>query len=264
MTYRFDKGRRGERNRATIALSVFFCCVVFFWPTLKPFFYRVTEPVTKRAFEVVGGVSFVPEFVRVYFSSRRALVEDKRALMAHVEELENQLAKQELTLRELRGIVDENASSSLPHQVPIVASSLAQDVTKIYSTVIFSKGYGDGVALGDNVYLRKRQIVCQIKEVYARTSLCDLYSGYGQKVEGVTASSSINITLEGRGGHYIANVVRDTPVAVGEKILLRGDQSFVLGEVVQLFNNDQDTSWRILVRGEYNPVHSSLYYIEKK
>jgi hypothetical protein len=119
------------------------------------------------------------------------------------------------------------------------------------------------VEVNNKVYLRGRHIVCMIKEVYAKTSLCELFSGYGNKVDGVTSSSSINVTLEGRGGHYIANIMRDSDVVVGEKVLLREDQSFVLGEVVEIFNNDQDTSWHILVRGAYNPVSSSLFYIQK-
>lgn len=264
MTYRLDRTERRNKKGWTIGLVVIFFLVIFFWPSIRPALYGVTAPFSKRIFELSGGVYLVPDFIRVYFSSRSALIEEKKNLELQLETLENKSVEQELLLRELKGLLGDIATSSTRYGVPIIVSSLAQDVTKIYSTVIFSKGYSDDIGIGDKVYLRKRQIICEIKEVYARTSLCELYSGFGSKVEGVTASSSINITLEGRGGHYIANIVRDTDIAVGEKILLRNDQSFVLGEVAQVFNNDQDTSWRVLVRGEYNPANSSLYYIEKK
>lgn len=264
MIYRLDRGERRKKRSAALGAFAVFCIMVFFWPSIRPFIYKGLEPLSKRVFELTGGVYIVPEFLRVYFSSRSTLVENTNLLQSQVEALENKLAEQELTLRELQALLGDTSSTSIKYGIPIIASSLAQDVTRIYSTIIFSKGYGDSVGIGDRVYLRKRQIVCEVKEVYARTSLCELYSGFGKKVEGVTASSSINLTLEGRGGHYIANVMRDTDIAVGEKILLREDQSFVLGVVAQVFNNDQDTSWRILVRGEYNPANASLYYMEKK
>jgi hypothetical protein len=263
MTYRLDRGGRRSKKSTVIALGVFFFVVVFFWPSLRPFIYSGVEPFSKRVFELTGGVSIVPEFIRVYFSSREALVLHEQLLQSQVENLENKVIEQELTLRELRELLGNTSSSSYKYGVPIVAAAVAQDLTKIYSSVIFSKGFGDGVGVGDRVYLRKRQVICEIKEVYARTSFCELYSGFGNKVEGVTSSSSINITLKGRGGHYVADIVRDTSVAVGEKILLRDNQSFVLGEVTQVFSDDQDTSWRIFVRGEYNPANSSLYYVEK-
>jgi cell shape-determining protein MreC len=180
-----------------------------------------------------------------------------------VETLENHIAEQDVRLRELSSLFTDASTTKQDYALPVVASSLAQDVTRVYATLILSKGFGEGVEVGDKVYLRGRQVVCFIKDVYARTSQCELFSGFGNTVEGVTASSSVNITLEGRGGHYIANIVRDTDVIIGEKILLREDQSFILGEVAEVFNNDQDTSWHLLIRGAYNPAASSLYYIQK-
>lgn len=261
MTYHLDRGRRGGKKIWWIA-GLFFFMLVFFWPSIKPFIYKGIEPLTKRSFELLGGVYIVPEFIRIYFSSRETLREESRLLKSEIETLENKTAEQESALRELSELLGGSSTSSVRYGVPVVASSLAQDITKVYSSIILSKGYGDGIGVGDKVYLRKRQVICHIKEVYARTSLCELYSGFGNSVLGVTASSSVNITLEGRGGHYIANILRDTTVTVGEKILLKEDQSFVIGEVAEIFNNDQDTSWHILIRGEYNPVSSSLYYVE--
>lgn len=264
MTYRLDRENR-RTGKATIAiLGAIFFIVVFFWPSLQPFIYRTTEPLTKRVFEIAGGIHIVPDFIRVYFSSRATLEERETTLKSQVESLENRLAEQDLRMKELSLLFKETATTTTPtYSVPIVASSLAQDVTQIYATLILSKGFGEGVEVGNKVYLRGRQVVCVIKDVYARTSQCELFSGFGNKVEAVTASSSVNLTLEGRGGHYIANIVRDTDVIVGEKILLREDQTFILGEVAEVFNNDQDTSWHLLIRGAYNPSASSLYYIEK-
>ncbi len=263
MTYLLDRGRRRGGRIISVLLAVALLGIVFFWPTIRPFVYKVTEPVTKRAFELFGGVHIVPEFITVYFSSRSSLQETQRVLESQIETLENRVVEQDLRLRELVALFDNASTTKSEYSLPVVAASLSQDVTRIYATLILSKGFGEGIEVGDKVYLRGRQVVCFIKDVYARTSQCELFSGFGNTVEGVTASSSVNITLEGRGGHYIANILRDTDVLVGEKVLLREDQSFVLGEVAEVFNNDQDTSWHLLIRGAYNPSATSLYYIQK-
>lgn len=262
MTYRFDKERKNNKS-VWIVAGLIFLATVFFWPSIRSFVYKGTEPITKRVFEMTGMAYILPDFVTIYFSSRETLRGETALLRTQIETLENKNVALDLEIRQLRELLGDTSTSSPTFGVPIIASSLASDITKTYATVIFSKGYGDGVEVGDKVYLKGRQIVCSIKEVYARTSRCELYSGFGNKIEGVTATSSVNVTLEGRGGHYIANIMRDTKVEVGERVLLREDQTFVLGEVVEVFNNDQDTSWHLLIRGGYNPVSSSLYYIQK-
>ncbi len=263
MTYLLDRSNRGGKKPALFILAIFFFVVIFFWPTIQPFIYKTVEPVTRRTFELLGGVHILPEFIGLYFSSRAVLQQEHELMQSHIEALENQIVEQDLRLRELSLLFVDATTTKQSYPLPIIASSLAQDVTRVYSTLILSKGFSEGVEEGGKVYLRGRQIVCFIKDVYARTSQCELFSSFSKTVEGVTASSSVNVTLEGRGGHYIANIVRGTNIYIGEKILLREDQSFVLGEVVEVFDNDQDTSWHILIRGAYNPSASSLYYIQK-
>jgi hypothetical protein len=126
-----------------------------------------------------------------------------------------------------------------------------------------SKGFDEGVSVGDKVFVRGKQIVCTIKEVYSSSALCLLLTGSGVTTEGVTSSSSVAITLTGRGGHYLGNIVRDTPVSVGEKVYLQEDPTMLIGEVVEVSNNNQDTSWHVFVRGAYNPITSSVFYVQK-
>jgi cell shape-determining protein MreC len=144
---------------------------------------------------------------------------------------------------------------------------LMTDVTRLYSTVLLSKGFKDGVEKDAYVYVRGMQPVCVIKEVYTSTSLCELISASGIKTDVVIeggASSTIAITLLGRGGGvFLGDVARDTPVSKGDKVYLKSNPSMLLGTVVDVLNNNQDTSWRIFVNGAYNPVTSSIFYIRK-
>lgn len=263
MTYHLDKGRNNKKRGVWLFFVAFFC-LVFFWPQIRPMLYQGTESFSKRMFEITGASYIVPDFIEMYFSSRNTLYDEKKSLEQQVETLESKVKEQDLYIQHLSVLLGGSASSSLSLGVPIIASSLVQDVTKLYATVIFGKGFGDGVEVGDTVYVRGRQAVCVIKEVFSRTSTCELFSGFGNSVEGVTSSSSLVLTLSGRGGHFIGNVVRDTQIQVGEKVFLKENQTFLLGEVTDIINNNQDTSWHVLVRGGYNPSATSLYYIEKK
>lgn len=262
MTYRLDRKERSGGRKRALTFVLLLGAIVFFWPSIRTLIYSGTEPIIKRIFVISGAAYIVPDFIETYFSSRASLLEEKEVLQKQIESLENKVTEQELKLREISGSLESSSTTRSDYSGTVIASSLTQDLTKLYSTVIFSKGFSDGVGEGNLVYIRGRQAVCKISEVYARTSKCELFSGFSNTTEGVSASSSVPLSLEGRGGHYIANILRESSIVVGEKILLREDQSFVLGEVVQVFNNDQDTSWHVLVRGLHNPAASSLYYIE--
>jgi hypothetical protein len=79
----------------------------------------------------------------------------------------------------------------------------------------------------------------------------------------VTSSSTITLSLVGRGGYFLANIERDTPVSVGETVYLRSNPKFIIGTVKQVANNNQDTSWHVFVEGAYNPVTSSIFYVQQ-
>ena len=144
---------------------------------------------------------------------------------------------------------------------PRILYPLLQDVTNLYSTILLSKGFKDDIDVGDIVFTRGNEVVCIVKEVYSASSRCSLFSSSGVVTEGVTSSSSITLSLVGRGGYYIANILRDTPVTVGELVYLRSDQKMIIGTVRQVANNNQDTSWHVFVEGQYNPISTSVFYV---
>ncbi len=237
----------------------------FFWPTIKKTLYPLFEPLVVSYADSKGALGFFPTFIQTYVISHKTLENENTALKAVIETLENQVAKQDAELREYGLIHDENASSSFPvEDKPIVMYPLSQDITKLYSSIVLSKGFKDGVAVNMLVSVKGRNVVCRIKEVYRSTSLCELLSSYGVTTEGVTSSSSVTLTLSGRGGHYLGDVARDTPITEGEKVYLRSNPSLVLGTVRQVLTNNQATSWYVFVETVYNPVSSSVFYAEQE
>lgn len=262
MTYLSGKAQKRKSYTRYAVFFIIFLVVVLLWPLVRKYSYSTLEPAVVGYGSAKQSFSLFPEFFSTYLTSHQELVAQKNVLESKVEELENKVAEQDALLRET---VSEDATSS-NYSVKgkyIVMYPLMQDITKLYSTIVLSKGFKDGVTVGSTVYMRGYQAVCTIKEVYTSSSLCVLLNASGNTVEGVTSSSSITLSLVGRGGSYLANVARDTPVSVGEKVYLRSDQKMVLGVVKQILNNNQDTSWHIFVEGSYNPVTSSIFYVQQ-
>lgn len=261
MTYLSGKFQKRKTYRKHIIGGGIFLLIVLFWLPFKKTTYTFLEPVIVQTAHVTSSFSVFPEFFKTYIVSHRTLVARQKELETEVEHLENMLAEKDALLRTL------DTSSSQDHeakdnQVALTAYPLMHDLTKLYSTVLLSKGFKDGVDIGNIVYVHGNQVVCTIKEVYTSTSLCLLLSSSGITTEGVTSSSSIVLSLVGRGGYYLANVVRDTPVTVGEKVYLRSNPAMVLGTIKEVTNNNQDTSWHVFIEGAYNPVTSSIFYVQ--
>lgn len=256
---------RAEKRRKIARFSVYgilFLLVIIFWPNVKGTTYSIIEPAIIKYGEMKVGVGHISDFFSTYTTSREILTEKNKQLALEVERLENELVEK-TSEEELKSLKEENGDTK---GATLVMYPLMQDITKIYSSILLSKGYKDGVEVGEYVYVRGLQPVCVIEEVYTDTSLCQLLSKGGVVTDVVTkGTSSIMLSLTGRGGGtFLADVPRDTMISVGESVYLREDPSMKLGTVVDIIHNNQDTSWYVFVRGMYNPVTSSTFYLYKK
>jgi cell shape-determining protein MreC len=262
MTYLSGKSQK-KRSYTKYALLVsVFLIICIFWPTIRKYTYSALEPaVTRFGFTKQSLVVF-PEFFGTYVTSHKTLALENKNLKLENERLINELSEKDANLREIVTLETLSVSTSTSYKAPFVLYPLVQDISKLYGTILLSKGYKDGIDVGDTVYIKGNQAVCTIKEVHNSSALCLLLTASGVVTEGVTSSSSITLTLTGRGGHYLANIARDTPVAVGEVVYLRSNPRVVLGKVQQVANNNQDTSWHVFVEGAYNPVTSSVFYVQ--
>lgn len=266
MTYLSGKAEQRKKFNRYIIYIGFLVVALFFWGTVRGFVYPIFQPFVIQYGALKQSLINIPEFFSTYTTSRTSLIEKNKNLEITLENLENEVAEKDAQLKELKLVTSDMGDNSLSST--LVLYPLMNDITRLYSTILFSKGYKDGVEKDAYVYVRGLQPVCIIREVYALTSLCELLSSGNVTTEAVIVSASstrINVTLIGRGGGaFLGNVVRDTPIVVGDKVFLKSDQAMSLGTVVSIINNNQDTSWRVFVAGEYNPVTSSIFYMHKK
>lgn len=260
MKYLSDKSK-SRRNSYRNAILFFVGCAafVYFWQPIRATLYPIVEP----AIRTYGGTKGAASFISTYFSTRGELSARNSDLELSIERLENQLAEKNALLRE-HEMLAGSSTTAIQGSV-IVMYPVMEDVTKLYSTIILSKGYRDGVEIGGLVYVRGLQPVCEIIEVYDRTSLCELLSKGNKMTEGVTASSSITLSLTGNGGgNYIGATVKGSLVYVGEQVYLRSNPGFTLGTIVQIQEDVEDTGAKVYIRGAYNPVSSSVFYLNTR
>lgn len=267
MRYLSDRKQKRHTSLRYIFSVIFLLVTIIFWVSFKTALYPFFEQSLIRYGSVKEILSTVPEFISTYMDSREKILQRDKDLEITVERLENELAEKNARLKELDGIV-LNFGDTAALSSTIVMYPLMKDITSIYSTILFSKGFKDGVEKDVYVYVRGMQPVCIIKEVYTLTSLCQLLSASGVTTEAVIRTSSsteIGITLSGRGGGtFLGDVLRDTVLVTGDPVYLKSDPSMLLGTVVEVLHNNQDTSWHVFVRGMYNPITSSIFYIRKK
>jgi cell shape-determining protein MreC len=263
MKYHSGRSKTQKRYINIILGFIAFGLFIYFWSAFRSAAYPFVEPIMRGYSSTKVFARFVPSFVTTYFVSHKTLSAQNKELEVQIERLENQLALKDIQIRE-SAFAQE--AGSTPQNAPIIVMyPIAEDLTKLYSTILLSKGYRDGLEKGGIVYVRGQQAVCDIVEVYDKTSLCELLSKGDRVTEGVTSSSTLTLLLTGAGGgNFTAEVPRETAIAVGEVVYLRSDEGYVLGTVVAIKNEEQATGAKVFVRGAYNPMTSSIFYMQAK
>jgi cell shape-determining protein MreC len=261
MTYLSDKSRINRKRGLYFIFLCFFSLLIYFWPTLQVKLYPIIEPVIILVSNGKNNITNTPSVIHTYFSSRDEMSKQNASLMLEIEKLENEISEKEAFIKENNYIKESGAR--LPSST-IILYPIMKDITTMYQTVLLSKGFKNGVEENTIVYLRGRQPVCVISLVYESTSLCNLFSAPDVKTEGVIASSSVMLPLIGvGGGAFVADVARNINIAIGDTVYLASDQTMMLGKITDIVRNDQDTSLHVFVRGLYNPLTSSVFYINK-
>lgn len=264
MTYRLDRTKKKKKYLNAALVFVAFSLFIYFWPEFKAKAYPIAEPVIQAYAVAKKGASYLfPQTVSTYFVSKKSLADKNKELEISIERLENAIASKDAFIREQIKASSSGAGDAGARVV--ILYPLAEDITKLYSTVLLSKGYRDGIEEGGVVYVRGMQGVCNIIEVYDNTSLCELFSKGNRITEGVTGSTSISLTLIGEGGgSFIAELPKDVSITLGEDVFMKNDQTYKLGTVIAIFDDEQTTGSTIFVRGAYNPVHSSVFYMNTR
>jgi cell shape-determining protein MreC len=256
MTYLSDKKRAKAHYKVYFILFVCLVVLIYTWQSIQKIIHPITEPIAYKYNTSKSILSIVPSSVVTFFSSKYSLARKNSELEISIERLENELAKESSQLREVSTLVGADVSTSTP---VVVMYPLIEDITSIYSTVLLSKGFKDGVTVNSVIYIRGRQAVCFVKEVYTNSALCKFLSAYGETIEGVSKDTTLYLKGNG-GGTFISDIPRGSSIAVGDVVFLKKDQTMTLGSIVNIERDDQAAFWKVYVRGGYNPITSHIFY----
>ena len=259
MTYLSDKKRNQKKYYYYVIVFFIVLSIIYMWPSFRVRVYPYFENTLISYFYTKSNFSNIVLSIHTYFISRTDLENRNASLSVTIERLENELAEKEATIKENSSIYESKSSGE---SSTLILYPIMQDITHLYSTIIFSKGFKDGVEEQKIVYIRGRQAVCAITEVYDKTSLCTLFSASSQKLDGVASSTTLFLQ-GGGGGTFVAEVEKDADISVGEVVYLKSNQTFSLGKVTKIIRDDQLSSWYVYVQGAYNPVTSNIFYINK-
>lgn len=240
---------------AIFSLTVF----VFSWTSIRTIIVPVVVPLANAYGVSKTGFGKMISAIDATLVSKKSLVKNNQELSLTVERLENDLALSQAKVRELEDMSTGTSSSAAP---VLVMYPVVTDYSRLYSTVILSKGFKSGVTVGSLVYMRGRHLACTITEVYVNSSLCKLFSAYDETVEGVVGGVTVFVKGDG-GSSFVADISKDDAIKEGDVVYLKSDPSYALGEVREIRRDEQAAFWKIYIRSYYNPLTSSSFYTSR-
>ena len=261
MTYLSDREKNKKRNIKLFIFFIFLIVGIFSWQKTQRYLYPYFEPALFVFDNTKSVITFLPKNIVSFFKSKAYYVN-------HINELEENIERLENTVALYEGELVENSIKIQNHEeefgaASIVAHPLIHDIGSIYSTVILSKGYRDGVDEGMIVYIRGMQPVGYISKIHDKTSEMFLFSSPKNKLEGVIGDEVILQLVGIGGGNFIANIPRDIDLNIGDSVYYRSNIKMKLGVISDIKNEEQDVFKRVYIRGAYNPIKSNNFFIDR-
>lgn len=135
----------------------------------------------------------------------------------------------------------------------IAAGVLVHPPLTPYDILVVDAGVADGVKAGDAVSLPEGGAIGKVVEAEARESQVDLYSRSGRETPAFLERGDMAIVLVGAGGgSFKFTLPRESAVEVGDKILLPGIRSELVGVVREVTLEPTDAEKHILVSAPAN------------
>ena len=179
--------------------------------------------------------------MRAELASTTAALADRNALYAENTELKQLLGRSASNHSVLGAVLQK------PPGIP-------------YDTLIIDIGKQDNITPGDLVFAGGTSVVGTVSEVYDTTSRVTLLSSPGETYDALL-NGSVPVSLAGQGaGSMSGEVPADTPVKVGDSIVLPGIGSTFVGSVSHV---SQEVGSSFITLYVQLPVNLfSLHYIE--
>lgn len=202
---------------------------------------------------------FFSKFV-MFIKSRNTIIDENRSLKERLEMQEKDIVYLS-TLQEEYDVLMEMYGRHT-EQERVIASVLKSPPRTPYDTLIVDVGMKENVSEGNIVIGNGSVALGSISTAQDQTSKVLLFSSSGVKVGAfVGQSTSTPIMLTGRGGgSFEADVPQDTDIAVGDVLILPGVPLSIIGTVVEIDSDVQNSFKKVFVRAALN--FNSIRFVE--
>lgn len=247
---------RRDKKPQTIKYAFFALCagvfgyVLFFtsaFSALAGAFHFLAVPMwgAERNISAVWG-SFM-----VRMSDKDVLAKENDDLRAKIAVLKEEhaeydaLAEENTTLKEVLGR-HEGARV-------VLAGVLVKPNISPYDVFVVDAGANQGVREGDMVLFSGGASAGRVVEVFGESAKVRLFSSNGEATDAVLLPAGIALPLLGRGGgNFELELPRDVEVTKGDRLVLPGLNTLLLGVVQSISGESSDSFKKVLVRGPAN------------
>lgn len=263
MSYLLKSNRGNGKKIAKPVIVIISFIVIAFLVKLafSGFFPGFAHFLAKPLWSGKSAISEDMKGISGFFSSKNALLGENEALK---QEIQNDQVK----ILSFDMLVQENTELKLlwsrkSGAKPILAAVLSAPPISPYDTLVIDAGSKDGVKKGAKVFVQDKILLGEVSEVMSNTSVVRLYSTPGQKTSLSLDKSKTPIDAVGAGGgNFTARLPKEAGVEKGDLVFLPGLDKLILGEVLDVETNANDSFEDLLIRIPVNMLELNFVQVE--
>lgn len=263
MSYLQDRKSKSRRNTriALGAIGVLF--FLFVGSGVFGLFSGVSHVVFRPVFMLANTLGADVSGASAIFLPKRSLLEENNRLKEEIASISARLANynalldENLQVREILGRLDRTDNI-------VLSAILSKPSRSPYDILIIDAGSNDGISVGNLVLAYGSVAIGQVREVYPRSAKVVLFSGWGEKTEGVVVGNDIYFEVLGRGGGTFEMVLpRDLELEKGIEVVVPGISSRVLAIVDSVISDPRDSFKKVVMVSPVNIQELKFVQVEK-
>lgn len=228
-------------------------------------------PVSRKILNYIGSLIWDAKEITLYKTNDLDyLTKSKSSLSSENKNLLEENLDLKISMVDYQILKDENEKlKELLGVIPdpslfVLASILVKPSHSPYDTLIIDVGEEEEILVGSKVYVNGNVPVGIVSEVFAKTSLVELYSNPNKITSGVIEGLNINVDLVGRGGSNFEMAIPFELVVPDEtRITLPGIDSEVVAIVEEEIGEPTDPVKKVILHAPVNIQNHKWVEVKK-
>ena len=242
-----------------VLLFILLSLSAFLFPVLvRTVSYNISEPIWLLSDAATNSFTKIKDF----FIFKNTLITENLSLRDEMAQLKLKEIDYEAVVKENQDLKSQFGRVNNANR--ILGNILSKPPRSPYDTLVIDVGAGEGVTLGNKVYLSGNVVIGLITSVTSHTSLVRLFSSGGEKQEAILLRTGTSFEIIGRGGANLkVEVPKDTDILLGDAFIYPGLSGSIIGSVYYIDTNSQSSFKTIYLRIPGNVFSSKYVFVEK-